>query len=112
MIHAEFYPKNHKKGAFWSIISYFLLTMGASSVADIIRVHVSDKLIIKQFIGGDIIIEYAELRFIKSNEGRLLAIENASDRLNLAKLESPDEFIEAIEKNLAELGIQPEVIHL
>lgn len=102
-----FYVKSAKKGGFWKSINYFLLTMGASSVVDVTEVKVGNNIIIKFFIGEDVIIEYPELAFIRNSEGQVIALEGRSDRLLIEKLEEPYELVNCILHNLKELNLQP-----
>jgi hypothetical protein len=93
-----FHAKNYREGFFWKIFNYLLLTMGSSSMADVKRVTLGEKIIIEHFIGSPIEIEYSEASIKRDSEGRAIALIGKTDNMLLNKLPDPEEFARAVEE--------------
>lgn len=95
-----FYPKGNKPGPFGKFMSWILLSMGASSVVDLLEVSVGKNIKAKFLVSDDFSIEFSDARILRDNDGMPLYIIGKTDRIELFKLESPEKLVQIVEENI------------
>lgn len=96
----EFYSKNHRPGMWSRIFSFLLLSAGASSLMNLQKATLGDKLYIKKFLENEVALDYSELE-IKYGEGNNpIGVQGKTHFLPLNELRDPEGFIEELKKRI------------